>query len=174
MIGFIDEAGFSFQPGAGPTWAPKGQTPVLRRISQRRQAATAIGLTASGRICKQQFDHAIHGEGTVAHSEHLGRQVRGPKIIIWDRLQAHRSAVVKAFLAEHPEIDVEWLPPYAPALNPGEGCHGNVKERMRKATPETESEIRAHGDRGFARLRRRPDLLLSFLRHAGLRVKRLT
>ncbi len=174
MIGFIDEAGFSFQPRAGPTWAPKGQTPVLRRVSQRRQVSTAIGLTASGRICKQQFDHAIHGEGTVAHSEHLGRQVRGPKIIIWDRLQAHRSAVVKAFLAEHPEIDVEWLPPYAPELNPEEGCHGNVKERMRNATPETESEIRAHADRGFARLRRRPDLLLSFFRHAGLRVKRLT
>jgi hypothetical protein len=42
--------------------------------------------------------------------EHLRRRVGGPMILIWDRLQAHQSAVVKGFLAEHPELDVEWLP----------------------------------------------------------------
>jgi transposase len=174
VIIFIDETGFSFQLGVGPTWAPKGQTPVLRRVSKRRQVSTAIGLTTSGRICTRHFDHAIHGEDTVAHLEQLGRQVQGRKVILWDHLQAHRSAVVKTYLAKHPEIDVEWLPPYAPELNPEEGCHGNVKERIRNATPETASEIRAQVNREFARLRRRPDLLLSFFHHAGLRVKRLT
>src|SRR4051812_23339082 len=103
VIVFIDETGFSFQIDTGTTWAPEGQTPELRRVSKRRQVSTAIGLTTSGRVCKKHFDHAIHGEDTVAHLEHLGRQVRGPKIIIWDRLQAHRSQVVKAFLSEHPE-----------------------------------------------------------------------
>jgi transposase len=147
---------------------------VLRRVSKRRQVSTAIGVSTSGGIYKKHFDHAIHGEDTVAHLEHLCRQVPGAKILIWDRLRAHRSAVVKAFLAEHPEIDVEWLPPYAPELNPEEDCHGNVKQRMRNATPETEADIREQANRGFARLRRRPDLLLSFFRNAGLRVKRLT
>jgi transposase len=174
VIIFIDETGFSFQIGTGTTWAPKGQTPQLRRISKRRQVSTAIGLTTSGRVYKKHFDHAIHGEDTVAHLEHLGRQIHGPKIIIWDRLQAHRSKATKAFLAEHPEIDVEWLPSYAPELNPEERCHGNVKDRMKGATPETEAEIRSQADRGFARLRRRPDLLLGFFHHAGLSIKRLT
>ena len=94
MIVFIDETGFSFQVGTGTTWAPKGRTPELRRVSKRHQVSTAIGLTASGGVYKKHFDHAIHGEDTVAHLEHLCRQVRGPKILIWDRLQAHRSAVV--------------------------------------------------------------------------------
>jgi transposase len=174
VIVFIDETGFSFQIGAGTTWAPQGRTPELRRVSKRRQVSTAIGLTLSGRVYKRHFDHAIHGEDTVAHLRHLRRRSRGPLIIIWDRLQAHRSKAVKAFLAEHPEIDVEWLPAYAPELNPEEGCHGNVKQRMRNAMPETEAEIRAQADRGFVRLRRRPDLLLGFFHHAGLRVKRLT
>ena len=174
VIVFVDETGFSFQVGTDTTWAPKGRTPVLRRVSKRRQVSTAIGLTASGGISKKHFDHAIHGEDTVAHLEHLCRQVPGAKIIIWDRLKAHRSAVVKAFLTEHQEIELEWLPAYAPELNPEEECHGNVKQRMRNATPETEAEIRKQADRGFARLRRRPDLLLSFFRHSGLRVKQLT
>lgn len=110
----------------------------------------------------------------VAHLEHLRRRIAGPLIIVWDRLRVHRSGPVKAFLAEHPEIDVEPLPSYAPELNPEEGCHGNVKQGMRNSAPETEAEIREQANRGFARLRRRPDLLLSFFRHAGLRVKRLT
>jgi hypothetical protein len=174
VIVFIDETGFSFQIGTDTTWAPKGRTPVMRRVSKRRQVSTAIGLTMSGPISKKHFDHAIHGEDTVAHLEQLRRQVAGAMIIIWDRLQAHRSAVVKAFLADHSEIDVEWLPAYAPELNPEEECHGNVKQGMRNATPETEAEIREQADRGFARLRRRPDLLLNFFRHAGLHVKRFT
>ncbi len=174
MIVFIDETGFSFRLGPGRTWAPKGRTPVSRRVSKRRQVSTAIGLTASGRIYKRHFDHAIHGEDMVVLLEHLRRRVGGPMILIWDRLQAHRSSVVKESLAQHPEIDIEWLPKYAPELNPEEGCHGNVKARLSNATPETEAEIREQADRGFARLRRRPDLLLGFFHHAGLRVKQLT
>jgi transposase len=174
VIVFIDETGFSFQLGTGTTWAPKGQTPVLRRVSKRRQVSTAIGLTLSGRIYKNHFDHAIHGADMVRLLRHLRSRVCGPMILIWDRLQVHRSKPVKSFLAEHPEIDVEWLPAYAPELNPEEDCHGNIKQHMRNASPETEAEIRLQADRGFARLRRRPDLLLSFFHHAGLRVKRLT
>jgi transposase len=173
VIVFIDETGFSFQVDAGTTWAPAGQTPQLRRISKRRRVSTAIGLTMTGRVYQKHFGHAIRGEDTVAHLEHLGRHVAGAKIIIWDRLQAHRSRVVKGFLAEHPEIDVEWLPAYAPELNPEEGCHGNVKDGMKGATPETEREIREQANRGFARLRRRPDLLLGFFHHAGLRINSL-
>jgi transposase len=101
--------------------------------------------------------------------------VVGTRTSCWKSLPEQRfSERWPWFLAEHPELDVEWLPKYAPDLNPEEGCHGNVKGRLSNATPETEEEIRPQADRGFARLRRRPDILLGFFHHAGLRVKRLT
>ena len=75
MIVFIDETGFSFQLGTGTTWAPKGQTPVLRRVSKRRQVSTAIGLTSSGGIYKNHFDHAIHGADMVRLLRHLRSRV---------------------------------------------------------------------------------------------------
>ncbi|HKI42089.1 MAG: hypothetical protein ACLQU5_31870 [Isosphaeraceae bacterium] len=78
--------------------------------------------------------------------------------MIWERLQAHRSAVVKGFLAEHSQIDLDWLPAQALELNPEEGCQGNVKQRMCNAIPETEGEIREQAGREFTRLRRLPDL----------------
>jgi transposase len=68
---------------------------------------------------------------------------------------------------------VELLPPYAPELNPEEYCHGNVKQRLKNATPADTQEVRQLLDQGFARLRRRPDLLLHCFHAAGLRVKQL-
>ena len=173
MIVFLDETGFSFHLGTGTTWAPEGRTPLLRRVSQRRQVDTAIGLTLSGRISKEHLDHAIHGADLVGLLRHLRSRVHGPMILSWDRLQGHRSKPVQSLLAEHPESDVEWLPASAPELNPEGDCPGKITQHMRNATPETEAEIREQADRGFARLRRRPDLLLSFFHHAGLRGKRL-
>lgn len=65
------------------------------------------------------------------------------------------------------------MPAYAPEVNPEEYCHGNVKQRLKNATPSSVAEIRKNIDRGFARLRRRPDMLLGFIHKAGLVVKQL-
>ena len=105
--------------------------------------------------------------------EHLIRHQSGPLILIWDRGSTHRSKKGKAFLADHPELDIEWLPKYAPEVNPEQVCHGTVKQRLRNLTPSDEAEYRYHVDREFARLRRRPDLVIGFFHHAGLSVKRL-
>jgi len=81
--------------------------------------------------------------------------------------------MTRAYLATHTEISVEELPAYAPELNPEEYCHGNVKNRLRNARPADKIEMRHMLNRGFARLRHRPDLLLSFFHAAGLSVRQL-
>ncbi len=170
---FIDETGFSFRAKTGTTWAPRGQTPILRRVSKRRALSTVIGLTLSGRIDKRHFERAICGDDIVMALRHFQRHVPGPLILIWDRLNAHRATVVKKSLGTHPGVEVHWRPPSAPDLNPEEGCHGHVKQHLRNALPSGVSDLRAGVDRGFARLRRRPDLILGFFRHAGLDINQL-
>jgi transposase len=103
----------------------------------------------------------------------LGGRYGDKWILIWDRAKIHRSGKIQKYLAQHPEIIVEWLPPYAPEINPEEYCHGNVKEHLKNATPETREELRAMVDSGIARLRKRPDLILGFIHHAGLSLKQL-
>ena len=143
---FIDETGFSFRSRPGTTWAPKGRIPVLRRISKRREVSTAVALTVSGRISKRHFDHAVRGADFVAFLRHLQRWLPGPLLVIWDRLQVHRSAEVKSYLGEHPEIPVEVLPSYAPDLNPEEGCHCSVKRRTRHRKLPSSSGVRPTED----------------------------
>jgi transposase len=41
--------------------------------------------------------------------------------IVWDRLQAHRSRLVREYVeSQEGTIHLEFLPPYAPELNPVE------------------------------------------------------
>ena len=167
-IAFVDEVGFSFLSKTGTTWAPKGQTPVLRRVSQRRALSTVVALTTTGKLLKRHFRHAVRGVDVLAALRHFRRHLPGPLIIVWDRLSAHRDRQVQQFIAADADLFVEWLPPYAPDLNPEERCHGNVKQHLRNTTPANVEELQQQVDRGFARLRQRPDLLQSFFHHAGL------
>ena len=88
----------------------------------------------------------------------------------WDQSKIHRrSGAVKAYLAKHPEIVTEDFPGYAPDANPGEGVWGWTKyHRLPNSAPEDTSELRSRLWGELSALRRRPDLLASFIRHAGI------
>jgi hypothetical protein len=54
----------------------------------------------------------------------IGRKL----LIIWDRLQAHRSRLVREYVEQQRgSIALEFLPPYAPELNPVECVWGYLK-----------------------------------------------
>lgn len=169
-----DEFGFSFQERLAPTWARKGKRPIFKRVTyDRRALSTAAALTLSGKLYKRHFEGALRSEHTIQALQHLQSHLPGRIILIWDRARIHTSKKVQEYLSKHPEIQVELLPAYAPELNPEEYCHGNIKQHLRNARPSNKQEIRSMLDRGFARLRKRPDLLLGFFHAAGLSVRQL-
>jgi transposase len=171
---FEDEFGMSYTEPVSFTWAPRGQTPWLKRMGKyRRETSTLMGLTISGHIYKRHFDGAVNAEKLIAGLEHFRRHIHQPIILIWDRSPVHRAKIVQAYLAHHPDLHQEYLPAYAPELNPEEYCHGNVKRSLKNAIFSSKSAIRLDLDRGFARLRKRPDILLSLFHHAGLKLNRL-
>ena len=132
-----------------------------------------MALTLSSRIYKRHFNGSIKSEQIIEALQHLHRHVPGKIILIWDRARIHTGKKVRNYLSNHPEIYVELLPAYSPELNPEEYCHGNVKQGLKNARPTCKTEMRSMLDRGFARLRKRPDLLLSFFHAAGLSVRKL-
>lgn len=169
-----DEFGYSFAERVTTTWAPRGRTPVLKRVGKfRRELSTMVGLTISGKIYKRHFPKAIRAKQIVAGLEHFRQQIGRPVIVVWDQSRTHRAKLVKAYVAKQADLYLEELPAYAPQVNPEEYCHGNIKRRLRNLVPNDVAEIRHHLDAGFARLRRRPDQLLAFFHHAGLSLKQL-
>jgi transposase len=159
----------------GTTWAPVGRPPVLRRLSQRREVSSLAALLAPldgpARLYARHFPGSIHGERVIAALRYFRRRIGRPLVVVWDRLSAHRAEPVRAFLAAHPEdYRVEWLPTYAPELNPEELCNAAVKRELLNAQPSSVAELRRDARRAFIRLGRRTAELHSFFHHAGLSV----
>ena len=113
----------------------------------------------------------MSAEQVVRFLKHLQQHVPGNIILIWDRARIHTGAAAQDCLQAHPEIRQELLPAYAPELNPEEYCRGNVKRYLKNARPEDKKEMQTLLNRGFARLRRKPALLLKFFHSAGLNVR---
>ena len=112
----------------------------------------------------------MDAEDVVRYLRLLKRHIPGPLTIVWDRSNTHdRATLVRRYLARHPEIVTEKFPGYAPELNPEEQVWTHTKyARLPNFAPRYTTDLRVRLTYELKRLRRRPDLLLSFIRHSDL------
>ena len=122
---FVDETGFSLRPSVRRTWAPKGQTPIIRHHFnwQRLHVVGGICCKPDGTepILELQLQTVpVNSDSTIAFIDAIHKIVEGPVVLIWDGLPAHRSAKVGEYIQAQSWLTVERLPAYAPELNPVE------------------------------------------------------
>jgi transposase len=105
------------------TYAPVGETPILRVPLTRDHLSAIGGITPEGRMFMQMQEHAYCAQDVVAFLRLLLRKIPGKLLVIWDGAPIHRAKVIKEFLANGAakRLHLERLPGYAPELNPQEG-----------------------------------------------------
>jgi transposase len=103
---------------------------------------------------------------------HLLKHLPGKLLIIWDGLPAHRSKLVKAFVATQAgRIWLERLPAYAPELNPVEYIWSYWKKHeLPNFCPKDYQQLSRHGCQALSRMRRRKPLIAAFWQQAELRL----
>ena len=129
-----------------------------------------MGWKPSANVLTHEDRQSQHGKPD-GFLRQLRRFVRGQKVIlIWDHLPAHRSKRMKQFLFKQRDwLTIEWLPGYAPDLNPTEGVWNNIKTtEMANFCPEQMSEAANAFRRGLQRVSHSRRLPFAFLEHAGL------
>jgi transposase len=111
------------------TYAPVGQTPILREWCTRDHLSAISAMSPEGKLYFHCQDRAINSADVVAFLEHLLREVPGQMVIIWDGAPIHRSHTIQKFLANGAaqRLHLERLPAYAPELNPDEGLWAHLK-----------------------------------------------
>jgi len=169
-IVFVDESGFYLLPGAVRTYAPRGQTPILKsRPWEHLSVISAI--THQGKLFTWTQEEAFTGADIVRFLKHLLHHLEGNLLLIWDGLPAHRSQAVKDFLSQGAtkRLHLEQLPGYAPDLNPDEGVWNYLKNvELKNLCCHHLAHLKSELRKAIARLRRKPHLILSFFRQAGL------
>jgi transposase len=133
--------------------------------------SSIVAITPDGRLYARHFRTSISSEIVISALRSFRRRIGTPLLVVWDRLNAHRSKLTSAFIAAHPQdFAVAYLPAYAPELNPEEQCNAFVKRAMENALPRSVADLHRLARREFARLQRRPEMIVRFFRHAGLSV----
>jgi transposase len=184
---FYDESGFMLWPLVRQTWAPRGITPIVRcwdrrdrlsviggillpssALSTRDRAAQRHRLSAVFRI----HTHNVKTLQAMAFLRALDRHVKGPLIVVQDKLNVHKAAI-RRWLSRRPEdapaVMVEWLPSYAPELNPAEQLWNHGKRvDLANLVPDDRDDLRGHVRRSLIRQRHSPNRLASAFDHAGL------
>lgn len=130
------------------TWAPCGQTPV-QRAWDRYDRLSAIGaVTLSpvrGQIDTpfQIHDRNLRTDEVIVFVKQLRQRYRRPLIICWDRWQVHRSAARRIRASKMRDVEIEWLPAYAPELNPVEARWSDAKfGKLANFVPEDTPELK--------------------------------
>ncbi len=166
---FIDESGLLLAPVVRRSWAPCGQTPILYQRGRARDKVSIIAaLTLSPRRHRAGLYFSLRANENVTTAwlvpflRALTRPLRGPFVLVWDRLPGHRAQVVTAYLHHRQRLAV-LLPPYAPELNPVEILWAYLKRNplANFAALDTDQLARV-ATRHVQRLRHRRTLLRSF------------
>lgn len=98
------------------------------------------------------------------------RHVPGNLLVIWDGLRSHRSHLVRDFVNKSAgRIEIEFLPAYAPELNPVEYIWGHWKQHeIPNFCPKNLAQLSEHARKALRRMRRRPTLVTAFWKQAKL------
>jgi hypothetical protein len=81
---FVDEAGFYLLPMAVRTYAPRGETPLLRVPLTRDHLSAISAVTPRGKLYIMVQATAFDGPAIVRFLRHLLRHIPGKILLIWD------------------------------------------------------------------------------------------
>jgi transposase len=161
-------------PPTSRTWARRGHTPVIRvrGRSQRRFSIAALACYKPGERSrliyrpKRHVDHKRGGRRSFTWTDYRDlltaahQQLDAPIVLIWDNLNVHKDARLRAFIDTHDWITCYFLPAYAPDLNPVEGIWSLLRRSSQANTAFTDPDHLMHALRhGLRQIQYRSELI---------------
>ena len=139
---WADEMGLRAGQTAGGGYAPAGQRAVVKLTGKRFPVNVISAVGNDGTLLFDVFT----GSGDeirfmdfcdklIAH--HAGRKL----FLIVDNHSIHTSAAVACWQEDHPELELFFLAPYAPVVNPDEYLNNDVHAHVARRRPATLGEL---------------------------------
>ena len=168
VVLWLDEMGVRSDAAAGRSWAPVGQTPVVKGTGKRFRVNMVSAISNAGRLRFRLFTGSFTAAVFIDFLGRLLRDSGGRKVhLIVDGHPVHRAKRVSAWVGRHTEgIQLHFLPGYSPELNPVELLNQDVKanaagRRRARSAAELAKELRSY----MRRRQRQPEVVARFFRH---------
>ncbi len=143
IIYWGDETGISNQDQIGRTYAPRGATPVVGRSAKKISKSMISAVSNRGLMRFMLYDGALNVDRFITFLRRLVKDARQKVFLIVDNLRVHHAKKVKAWVHSHRhEIELFYLPAYAPEHNPDEYLNHDLKQQLRRRPqPGSKSEL---------------------------------
>jgi transposase len=127
-IYFLDEASVRSDYRTGTTWAPVGETPVVKATGARFSVNMISAIASVGQMRFAIVEGTLDAEKFIGFLRSLLHDTPGTVFLVVDGHPVHRSKAVKEFVAStEGRLELFQLPSYSPQLNPDEWVWKNIK-----------------------------------------------
>jgi transposase len=161
---FADEASVRTDYHAGTTWAPVGQTPVVEGPAVRHAVKMVSAISPAGQVSFQVHQGSMTASRFTCFLDALLHEFDTPVFLILDGSSVHKAKIVKDFVAAtNGRLELFFLPPYSPELNPDEWVNKNVKhDKVARAVPLTRDTLEEIVTNALDRLKQAPHIVRGF------------
>ena len=120
-IFWLDEASIRSDDPLQRTWGEKGKTPVVKTSGQRQSINAISALSNKGGFWYHVYAGKFTADKCIECFKHFMRNRKSPVILIVDGHPVHKSKKVMRYIeSQEGKMEIVFLPPYAPDLNPDE------------------------------------------------------
>ena len=171
VIYWGDETGLSNQDQVGRSWAPRGQTPVVVRTAERVTRSLIAAVSNRGLMRFMLYERALNADRFIDFLRRLTKDAGRKVILIVDNLKVHKAGKVQAWAESHRhEIELVYLPSYAPDRNPSEYLNNDLKQQLRQQPqPDTKEELVERTRSVLRVIQRSPERVRSYFRPEPVR-----
>ncbi len=167
QIHWCDQTGISSTDHRGRGYAPQGRTPIAGTQADRFSISMMSALTNRGTLRFMVYRRGLKIATFIKFLRQLIKSTDSKVFLIVDNLQVHRSKIVREWTDERrDQIELFFLPPYCPELNPDEYLNNTVKAQMRnQPAPRSRDELQARLRNRMKSNQRRPHLMKKLFEH---------
>lgn len=152
-------------------YAPMGQTPVLAAPSKRHGLTMISAISNQGLVRCEFIEGAMNTDLMIGFLQGLIADSTRKVFLILDNLRVHHAKLVTEWLEQHQEkIEVFYLPPYSPELNPDEYLNREFKTRLRLSDrAQSKSALLEKAQTFMEFLKETPQRVMAYFKHSAVR-----
>jgi len=145
-IYWADETKVTNEVHAGRSYAPAGQTPVVRETARKLKTNMVSAVTNRGSVRFMTYTSKMSQNKYICFLARLCESASQKVYVIADNLSVHHGKKVKAWAEENKDkIELYYIPSYSPELNPDECLNRDLKRNVHsKRAPRTTHELKVN------------------------------
>ena len=139
LLLFLDEAGIQSDAPLGTTWGDKGKKTTVTTSGQRQKVNAVSAVSPTGEFKYQLYTCRMNATFFVKVLKTMVKGMQRPCFFVVDGHPSHKARIVRDYIASTKgKVELHFIPPYAPDLNPDEfvwnqiKTHGLSKRPLRK------------------------------------------